>query len=428
MHLLSSVFMPLNHSMHSDVSGLSSQGIESWLSDLTAQVPELAALQSGMEHSGTAGYYHTLREICQQPLTWLDTSARVGDSLVRLREIVAASGLDAKRGPLIFTGSGSSLYAGECLGLTLRQELAVPVHVIPAGLILTHPKTALPPGPDSLVVSLARSGDSPESTAVVDLLDEVYPGGRHLIITCNQNGRLAASRRNDSGSAVLVLDDATCDRSLVMTSSFTNLVWAGRSLGLLQSPGLYLEKTDSVAKAGRRLLSRKFGEVAALGRQSFRSVLYLGSGVRLGSARESALKMLEMTAGQVVTFAETYLGVRHGPLAAVQSDTLIVCFLSSEPVVRAYELDLIRELSRKNLGMRKVIVGEQVPMDIAQPQDHVIDCDVGTQLGDSALPMLDVLVGQLLAFWRCLSLGLRPDSPSRENIISRVVGYFAIHR
>ena len=428
MHLLSSVFMPLNHRMHSDVSGLSSQGIESWISDLTAQVPELAALRSGMEHSGTAAYYHTLREICQQPLTWLDTSARVSDSLVRLREIVAASGVDAKRGALILTGSGSSLYAGKCLGLTLRQELAIPVHVIPAGSILTHAKTALPPGQDSLVVSLARSGDSPESTAVVDLLDEVYPAGRHLIITCNRNGRLAVSRRNDSGSAVLVLDDATCDRSLVMTSSFTNLVWAGRSLGLLHSLDLYLEKTDSVAKAGRRLLSQEFGEVAALGRQSFRSVLYLGSGVRLGSARESALKMLEMTAGQVVTFAETYLGVRHGPLAAVQSDTLIVCFLSSEPVVRAYELDLIRELSRKNLGMRKVIVGEQVPMDIAQPQDHVIDCGVCAGLGDAALPMLDVLVGQLLAFWRCLSLGLRPDSPSREDIISRVVGYFAIHR
>jgi tagatose-6-phosphate ketose/aldose isomerase len=107
---------------------------------------------------------------------------------------------------------------------------------------------------------------------------------------------------------------------------------------------------------------------------------------------------------------------------------LIVCFLSSEPLVRAYELDLIRELSRKNLGMRKLIVGERVPEDIAQPHDQVIDCNIGTEIGDAALPMLDVLIGQLLAFWRCLSLGLRPDSPSREDIISRVVGDFAIHR
>ena len=420
--------MPLNQSMHKEISSLSSQAIESWLSDLTAQVPEFAVLQPQLEHVGTAGYYHTLREICQQPLTWIDTSARVISHLACLRAIVAEAGLTAKRGALVFTGSGSSFYAGECLGMTLQRELAVPVHTIPAGLILTHPETALPPGQDSLVVSLARSGDSPESTAVVDLLDEVYPGVRHFIITCNRNGRLAAFRHNDPDCATLVLDDATCDRSLVMTSSFSNLVWAGRSLGLLQSPSVYQGTTEVLAVAGKQLLARKSGEIAALGGQTFQSVLYLGSGVRLGSARESALKMLEMTAGQVVTFAETYLGVRHGPLAAVQSDTLVVCFLSSDPLVRAYELDVIRELTRKKLGLRKVIVGEQVPLDIGQLQDHVIDYCTGVWLGDETLPMLDVLVGQLLAFFRCLSLGLRPDAPSREDIINRVVGHFAIHR
>jgi len=414
--------------MHDKISSLSSQEIESWLSDLTAQVPEFAVLQPQPGHASIAGYYHTLREICQQPVTWLDTSVRVAGNLERLRAIVAESGLTAKRGALIFTGSGSSFYAGECLGLTLQRELAVPVHAVPAGLILTHPETALPPRENCLVVSLARSGDSPESTAVVDLLDELYPGVRHIIITCNRNGRLAAFRRDDPGCATLVLDDATCDRSLVMTSSFSNLVWAGRSLGLLQSPAMYQGRTEALVAAAKQLLARKSGEIAAFGRQTFRSVLYLGSGVRLGSARESALKMLEMTAGQVVTFAETYLGVRHGPLAAVQPDTLVVCFLSSDPLVRAYELDVIGELTQKKLGLRKVIVGEQVPVDIGQPQDHVIDYGTGVGLGDETLPMLDVLVGQLLAFFRCLSLGLRPDAPSREDVINRVVGHFAIHR
>lgn len=407
---------------------LSSQAIESWLSDLTVQVPAFTVLQTQRNQNGQTGYYHTLREICQQPLTWLDTSARVVGSLARLQAIMAESGLARKQGTLMFTGSGSSFYAGECVALTLQQELAVPAYAIPAGSILTHPEAALPCRQGNLVVSLARSGDSPESTALVDLLDRVHPSVRHLIITCNRAGRLAAIRRDDTNSEILVLDDATCDRSLVMTSSFSNLVWASRSLGLLQSPSLYQEKTEALAVAGKQLLARESGGIAALGKQSFRSVLYLGSGVRLGSARESALKMLEMTAGQVVAFAETYLGVRHGPLAAVQSDTLIVCFLSSEPLVRAYELDLIRELNRKNLGMRKVIVGEEVPKDVGQSQDQVIELGPGVGLGDSTLPMLDVLVGQLLAFFRCLSLGLRPDSPSSEDIINRVVSQFAIHR
>lgn len=406
-------------------SDLSPQAVDSWLSDLGAQAPEFAALQRKLKGSGKAGYYHTLREICQQPLTWVDTADRVGKNLSRLQAILAESGLRSKKGSLTLTGSGSSLYAGECVGLTLQQELGVPVHVLPAGLILTHSHAVLPPSPARLVVSLARSGDSPESTAVVDVLDKVSPGVRHLAITCNRNGRLASFRRDDPAFVTLVLDDATCDRSLVMTSSFSNLVWAGRSLGLLQSPGLYQEKTEVLVGAAKRLLANESGDIAALGRQAFRSALFLGSGVRYGSARESALKMLEMSAGQVATLAETYLGVRHGPLAAVHSDTLIVCFLSSEPLVRAYEVDLIRELSEKRLGMRKVIVGEQVPLEIGHPRDKVIECGAG--LGDATLPILDTLVGQLLAFFHCLTLGLQPDSPSREDVIHRVVSQFAIH-
>ena len=60
--------------------------------------------------------------------------------------------------------------------------------------------------------------------------------------------------------------------------------------------------------------------------------------------------MLEMTAGEVTTFPETYLGLRHGPMAAVDEGALVVCFLSADPVVRAFEVDLMRELDRKKLG------------------------------------------------------------------------------
>ena len=51
-----------------------------------------------------------------------------------------------------------------------------------------------------------------------------------------------------------------------------------------------------------------------------------------------------------------------------------------------------------------------------------------TQVADDALVLLDVLVAQLLAFFRCLEMGLKPDDPSSDGIINRVVGDFAIHR
>ena len=51
--------------------------------------------------------------------------------------------------------------------------------------------------------------------------------------------------------------------------------------------------------------------------------------------------MLEMNAGEVWTLAESYLGLRHGPMSAIRPDTLVVAFLSSDPLVRAYERDLL---------------------------------------------------------------------------------------
>jgi tagatose-6-phosphate ketose/aldose isomerase len=105
-----------------------------------------------------------------------------------------------------------------------------------------------------------------------------------------------------------------------------------------------------------------------------------------------------------------------------------VCFLSSDSLVRAYEMDLIIELNRKGLGMQKVIVGDDVPAHIVAPGDLVVECPGMASLGDENVPVLDALVGQLLGFFRCLRLGLRPDSPSTGGVISRVVGSFTIHR
>ena len=118
--------------------------------------------------------------------------------------------------------------------------------------------------------------------------------------------------------------------------------------------------------------------------------------------------MLEMTDGRVKTFAETYLGLRHGPMCAIDDDTLVVCFLSSDPVVRAYEVDLVRELERKRLGGRKVIVGPTCPRTSSPPATSW-STSRRSPPGRRGRAVLDVLVGQLLAFFRCLSLGFRPD-------------------
>jgi tagatose-6-phosphate ketose/aldose isomerase len=212
-----------------------------------------------------------------------------------------------------------------------------------------------------------------------------------------------------------------------MTSSFTDMVVAARFLGMLDRVEEYRTLAGRLASAGKYLLKNYAERIAAAARTPFATAVFLGSGDRFGAAREAALKMLEMNAGRIFTFPETFLGLRHGPMASVHADTLIVAFLSSDPLRRAYEADLIRELNRKQLGSMKVIVGERIPGELLNPGDLAVEIPDLEAIGDDNAAVLDVMVGQLLAFFRCRAEGLNPDAPSAGGVINRVVEKFTIH-
>jgi tagatose-6-phosphate ketose/aldose isomerase len=320
------------------------------------------------------------------------------------------------------------LYAGECVALPVQASLGVWVQALPAGLLLTHSAACLPAGRPFLLVSLARSGNSPESAAAVDLLLETRPEGRHLILTCNGGGRLATRYANDERVLVLVLDGRTNDKSLVMTSSYTNLVVAAGALGQLHDPAGLEGRTAALASVAREVVGGHGEALASCARGPFSSAVYLGTGPALGAAREAALKMLEMTGGRVGVLAESFLGLRHGPMSAVHGDTLVVAFLSPEPQARAYELDVLRELGRKGLGAARVLVGEGLPPELVRAGDVVVNPRGRGALAEDAAAVIDVLVGQLLAFFRCRHLGGSPDAPSPAGVIQRVVEEFAIYR
>ena len=393
-----------------------------WLREVCERQPEAARLLNAPEQEQQRlGYFHTLREILQQTPSWIQTAEQVTALAPDLRSCVAGIR------NLVLTGSGSSEYAGHCVRLGLQQQLGINTLAIGGGVLLTHSSKALPPGRPSLLVSIARSGDSPESVGALSLLMENQPELRHLVLTCNAKGKLATSFQNDSRVHVVALPDGTNDRSLVMTSSFTNLVIAAQFLGFLDASSRYQSRVRKLSVIASELLAAHFGTLARTASLDFRRVVFLGSGSRFGAARESALKMLEMTAGRVSAMSETYLGLRHGPMSFVHSDTLVVCLLSSDPTSRAYEADLVRELDQKNLGMLKLVVGDDIPADLVRDHDVAIDCPGLSEVGDDAAPVIDVVVGQLLGFFRCLREGLLPDSPSEGGVINRVVQSFTLH-
>lgn len=393
-----------------------------WLRKLARRQPKAAEmLAQSVEEQRRLGYFHTLREICQQPSTWMQTSELMCSRADILQAPLA--GISS----LTLTGSGSSEYAGDCVRLPLQNELGIVTHATGGGVLLAHGSRALPPGGPRLIVSLARSGDSPESVGALSLMLRTRRDIRHVVLTCNEAGNLARTYKRDPRVTVITLGDDTNDRGLVMTSSFTNLALAARFLGLRDQPYRYRTICKQLSEIAEAFIHEHFGTLAEGAKAPFRRALFLGTGSRFGAAREAALKMLEMTAGRVTTLCETYLGLRHGPMSYVHDDTLVVCFLSSDPTLRAYEADLLRELDQKQLGLLKLIVGEEVPRELIRENDIVLECKGLAQLGDENFAVIDVLAAQLLAFFCCLKAGLRPDSPSEDGIISRVVQTFALY-
>lgn len=408
-----------------------SADLAGWMDSVEVASNTVSALREKERAGGGSGYRHTLREILQQPLTWRETGHAVQRAEAVLAALLGDGGPSSIRSVLL-TGSGSSLYVGECVKRFLREQLQIPTDAVEGGDLLLSLSEAAAPRP-RLMISIARSGDSPESVAAVERLLEAEPDSRHLVVTCNRQGRLALDYAGHPQVSALVLPDATCDRSLVMTSSFTSMAMACRGLGRLGRMNRFMEEAEAAAKVAEGVLLHDTDSLARLGAEGYSRAVFLGSRARYGAACEAALKMLEMTEGRVATLPESFLGLRHGPMSFLREDSLLVCFLSSVPSERAYELDLLGELDRKNLGARRIIVGaglgeRSFPRNGGGQSRFTVTWDERLPLGEDGEAILSVLVGQLLGFSRCMAEGLNPDAPSPAGVIGRVVEAFPIHR
>jgi len=378
---------------------------------------ELAALLGlPLTQRQKLGYAYTAEEIASQPELWKVTArALVGDE--------AAIAVFLKNNPrLIFAGAGSSHYVGVSVAPALRSVFGC-AEAIPSTEIVMDPESAFP-REDFVLVSFARSGDSPESNAVVELAEKLRPGAvRHLAITCNPEGQLA--RRIGSlgpRGKVIVLPEGTNDKSLAMTASFSSMLLAGLYLGYAaRGEGeAFVELADTLASMGSSILERFSGVAKALAAEGFRRAFFIASRPFLGGALEAHLKVQELSGGAILAKAEDTLGLRHGFMAAIDADTLVVLYLSDDPYRRLYELDLARELRSKRLGKKLVLVTPEAS-GCEGLADLLLETGASPLVSDEARAILAVLPGQLLGLYASLALGLKPDAPSPSGVIHRVV-------
>jgi len=282
----------------------------------------------------------------------------------------------------------------------------------------------LQPQRDYLLISFSRSGDSPEGVAVLQQALERFPRTSHLVITCNAQAEMArACAEHPDRAFALVLDDDVNDRGLAMTSSFTNMAIAGQYLAHIHNSGPYGQTLAAMMNAGKVLLAEFPDTAFAIAEKQLTRACFIGSGALAGVAYESALKLLELTGGKVITMAQSTLGLRHGPMTAIDSNTLFVQFLSRDPKWRSYEIDLLEEVQRKNLARLCLVLDSG-----ARPSgDHVIRLNLPDGFPDDCRPPVDVITGQLLGLFASLRAGLRPDNPSPSGTISRVVAGITIY-
>jgi tagatose-6-phosphate ketose/aldose isomerase len=376
------------------------------------------------------GFVYTPREIAQQPESWQGTLDIFTQHQARICGFLERAGLrePLEEKPVVFLiGAGTSDYIGQALALLLRQTWKCEVICCASTELLPNLDSYIVARQKYLWISFSRSGDSPEGVAVLEQTVARYPSIAHLVVTCNPSARMAEICARHERGAVIVLDDAVNDRSLAMTSSFTNMIVMGHCLAHAWSIEVYVPILNRLQTAGETLLLTGFKLAKHLAERRFPRICLVGTGPLAPVAKESALKVLEMSAGLVKTMSETTLGLRHGPMAALDPETLFVCLLSNDVHRRSYGADLLRELGEKQITSARVAIGPALAAEqFATLCEEYLPIEADVE--DDYRPVLDVIFGQLLGLCTSMEHGLRPDDPSPGGVINRVVQDFAIYR
>ena len=371
------------------------------------------------------GAVYTPREIAQQPVTWLRTWNLIKGQLPAIREFLASAGLNnplAQRPTVYLIGAGTSDYIGHSLDLLLRQQWQCEVVPVSSTNLLTDFSEYLLKDRRYLWISFSRSGDSPEGVAVLERALADHPEIAHLVVSCNAEGRMSQMIRGKANGLGIVLEKETNDQGLAMTSSFTNMVIAGQSLAHAWSADKYELIVDAVCEAGRAFLPVAAELAEKLADRMYPRACFIGSGLQAGTALESSLKLLELTAGKTKTMSQATLALRHGPMAALDKETLFVSFLSTQPSRQRYELDLIREIERKQLvGASLAVLGCGTKRLPQLESTQILAPQGAWPIPDMYRPAVDTLFGQLLGLFFSLKYGLTPDTPSPNAAITRVV-------
>lgn len=364
--------------------------------------------------------FHTWKEIRQQPEMWLRTYDIVSGMKSRIESFVkkyVAEGYE-----IILTGAGTSAYIGDALQWALKGTLLDGARAVATTDIITEADQLFDEQSKVLLVSFARSGNSPESVGAINLVNRTAGKAAHIYITCNEKGQMAVmADKNPDNTLLLLLPPETNDLSLAMTSSYSSMYLACAMVANIERIEEHKGQIEAVSAATAAALDKYEGSIRDMAGRSFNRAVFLGSGELMGVAEESRLKLQELTDGTVMCAFDSFLGFRHGPKAVINKDTLIVYLLSEEPATQRYEYDLIRQIKANNTIAGYVGVSQSKPAIEEDYFDLNIIIGIPAEVKRCYKSVSYIVAAQLLGFYKALDLKRSPDNPSVSGNISRVV-------
>lgn len=372
------------------------------------------------------GAHITTTEIGQQPELWLETWDIYQQNKNAISTFLEGCKIEGRHVRVVFTGAGTSAYVGDTVApyLTSAGDTThFDFEPIATTNIVSNPLDFLHPDDPTILVSFARSGNSPESVATVERAEQVVKNLKQITITCAPEGKLAKKAEDEDDNLLLLMPARSNDQGFAMTGSFSCMSLMAMLVFDQASDDQKHAWVEAISRMGKNVVARE-GEVAKWLAGDYARIVYLGSGALAGLTREAQLKVLELTHGQIATCFDSSMGFRHGPKSFVDGTTLVFDFVSNDPYTRQYDLDILNEIAGDKICQHVVAV--------QQDKGEQFTGEAFTFAGEDALPegylaLPYVMVAQTVSLLSSVKIGNTPDTPSPSGTVNRVVKGVTIH-
>ncbi|SDQ26515.1 SIS domain-containing protein [Carnobacterium viridans] len=371
----------------------------------------------------------TTQEIMQQPEIWEEAWKNYQKQEEKINSFLEQIKKEANgKIRIVFTGAGTSAYVGDTIVPYLNKAGDTDSYIfesIPTTDIVVSPKDHLHEEDWTVLVSFARSGNSPESIAAVVIADQGVKNIRHIMITCAADGALAKAASQDEKNLLLLMPERSNDQGFAMTGSFTCMTLTALLVFDQSSLAEKESYVTTAVKMGKEVVENE-EQLDNLLADGFDRIIYLGSGSLAGLTREAQLKVLELTAGKIATMFDSSMGFRHGPKSFVNEQTLVFVFVNNDHYTRKYDLDILEEIQHDHIAKQTIAIAQSVEGQEFSGTTFGFDKQYSL-LPEGYLALPFIMAAQTVSLLSSVKVKNTPDTPSKSGTVNRVVKGVTIH-